>query len=93
MSEKVITVEKCENMNKVFYREKLVGVYVDGDTKSVAEVIDLALDECVERKAKQVENQLVPLVQRLMQECYKAGYNRRPAKQDGILTEIMDLFV
>jgi hypothetical protein len=92
LNDKVIRVEKAENVNKVFYKEKLIGVYIDGDTNSVADVIDLALDECLERKATQLEKQLPPLLQKLMEECYRLGYNRKPANQSGIFNDILNVF-
>lgn len=49
MTNRVITIKKVGNANNVMYRDVLVGCFEDGDTESLAAIIDRAIDVYIER--------------------------------------------
>lgn len=56
MSNRVITIKKVGTVNNVMYRDVLVGSFEDGDTETLAMIIDRAVDVYIERRAPDLKD-------------------------------------
>lgn len=59
MSERVITIKRVGTANNVMYKDVLVGCFEDGDTESLAAIIDRAIDVYIERVSKKHTNAIL----------------------------------
>lgn len=66
MTNRVITIKQVGNINQVMYKDVLVGAFVDGDTETLAAIIDRAIDVYIERctpKTKDIRDACVQLAE------------------------------
>jgi hypothetical protein len=80
MSERVITIKKVGTVNNVMYRDVLVGSFEDGDTETLAMIIDRAIDVSIERRAPSLKDAFERTID-LAYDMGRKGQNINTAKQ------------
>jgi hypothetical protein len=59
MTKRVITIKKVGNANNVMYRDVLVGCFEDGDTETLAMIIDGAIDIYIARQTSKADSMAI----------------------------------
>lgn len=86
MTNRVITIKKVGNANNVMYRDVLVGCFEDGDTETLAMIIDGAIDIYISRQPTSAEalavvREACEKVADLAYEMGQKGYNKSILKK------------
>lgn len=91
-SEKVISVRREGTTSKVFYREKLIGIHIDGDSETLAAVVEAAVDELIARQQEKLGAEtifkLAQSVHAATQQAYKEGIKKGRSSRPGLMTRI-----
>ena len=86
MTNRVITIKKAGNMNNVMYKDVLVGCFEDGDTETLAMIIDRAIDVYIERRNPEI----LEVGLKLLTVGYDMGKKGQPK---GLLTKLVNTLI
>lgn len=84
MSDRVITIKRAGTANNVMYRDVLVGCFEDGDTETLAMIIDSAIDIYIEKSRKKQYEQVVEGCKQIADMSYdfgRKGYSKSNLQQ------------